>query len=255
MSTERINTAKASTTRRAFRDSVFTLIELLVVIAIIAILASILLPALRTAKEAGRSATCKNNMRQLFTSITFFASDYNSFLPPWVTNTKLAGHEDELFPDFAYMTSTHFRWYATPTASANSNCFWTSYQPASILQCPSNKRYAATVKSLAAGGSATTYAVSEQFSRWQSDTSSKYMARIDQVTPPTAKFMILDSHEVNVSNADFFRVFSNETQLTDQIGVPHRGLNATFFDGHVEFLPFTHQPMLWTDAPFKRENF
>src|SRR5689334_12094047 len=59
----------------------FTLIELLVVIAIIAILVALLLPALASAREAGRKAACISNLRQIGIAIHAYAMDYSGKIP------------------------------------------------------------------------------------------------------------------------------------------------------------------------------
>jgi len=78
--------------KEARHNQGFTLIELLVVIAIIAILASMLLPALSKAKERAITAQCAGQLRQMGYAMQMYGDDANGYLPaahgsvPW-TNT------------------------------------------------------------------------------------------------------------------------------------------------------------------------
>ena len=66
---------------RPRRAAAFTLIELLVVVAIIAVLAALLLPALKGARERAKVTVCASNLRQISMGLGLYAGDNNGWLP------------------------------------------------------------------------------------------------------------------------------------------------------------------------------
>jgi prepilin-type N-terminal cleavage/methylation domain-containing protein/prepilin-type processing-associated H-X9-DG protein len=106
----------------------FTLIELLVVIAIIAILASLLLPALAKAKESAKRITCVNDLRQLGMSVVMYADEHEGYYP------KRGGAWEADIP--AAKTAL------AKQAGGNSNYWPLQLQPyyveTKVLYCPSD---------------------------------------------------------------------------------------------------------------------
>ena len=114
--------------------SAFTLIELLVVISIIAILAAMLLPALKIVREAANSTRCMGNLRQIGLGIIGYSGDHDDYLPMVLVQNNPAVTMNTFWMDEGFIAS-----YLERAEHLTSGMI-TAQEMRSVFRCPSTRK-------------------------------------------------------------------------------------------------------------------
>ena len=232
------------------KHTCFTLIELLVVIAIIAILAAILLPALNSARERGRTASCINNLKQIGNGVSMYIGD-TGFLP-----SGTAWGDSWSARIIPYIGGP------APVAYENGYPCYDKTVNIPTLLCPSQvwqgmANHGTLAKSCGVGGLA--YAANNNLVRRYDGNGKDEGLKTGQiplneskVTNASARWFAVDANEEwNAGNGDSFTLTINEDyrriafrhplssvgatiQTNQRLTATGGGANMVFMDGHTE---------------------
>lgn len=199
-----------------FKTNRFTLIELLLVVAIIAILAGLLLPALKRAKDTAKGSLCTGNMRQMGIATACYINDYSPWMPVGGKGSK---YEDwfkkELLPyiapDQIPLQEKAELWDTSAAGSANSGYGRNAPTNSGVFCCPSFEKFRPYNS---ADGTGTTwwryqggYAWNEKVG-YYSGPGTGFRYRPHRIPKPDVTIMVADT-------TDWFKPTTSGAQLCE----------------------------------------